>query len=90
MSGGSWEYFFYKIQEVAEKLEGETCDHRNALGVLLNKCAKALHDIEWVDSGDYAPGDELEAIRACFDEIDVKKNSGLQIDDTQRQRSKAY
>jgi hypothetical protein len=25
-----------------------------------------LHDIEWVDSADYAPGDEDEAIRACL------------------------
>jgi hypothetical protein len=27
---------------------------------------KALHDIEWVDSGDYGPGDENKAIRACL------------------------
>ena len=28
--------------------------------------AKALHDIEWVDSADYGPGDDTEAIRACL------------------------
>ena len=28
--------------------------------------AKALHDIEWVDSADYGPGDDTEAICACL------------------------
>ena len=32
---------------------------------LLRIVAKAAHDIEWVDSGDYGPGDEVAAIRAC-------------------------
>ena len=32
----------------------------------LAKVAKALHDIEWVDSGDKSPGDENAAIRACL------------------------
>lgn len=31
---------------------------------LLNLVAEAAHDIEWVDSSDYGPGDEVEAIRA--------------------------
>ena len=31
---------------------------------LLNLVAEAAHDIEWVDSSDYSPGDEVEAIRA--------------------------
>ena len=30
------------------------------------KVAKALHDIEWVDSCDKSPGDENDAIRACL------------------------
>jgi hypothetical protein len=25
-----------------------------------------MHDIEWVDSGDYSDGDEHEAIKACL------------------------
>jgi hypothetical protein len=28
--------------------------------------SKAMHDIEWVDSSDYGPGDEIEAIEAVF------------------------
>lgn len=31
---------------------------------LLRIAARAAHDIEWVDSGDFGPGDEVEAIRA--------------------------
>ncbi len=39
---------------------------RLAFKVHLAKVAKALHDIEWVDSGDKGPGDENDAIRACL------------------------
>lgn len=31
---------------------------------VLRAVAKAAHAVEWVDSGDYGPGDEVEAIRA--------------------------
>ena len=31
---------------------------------LLRAVARAAHDVEWVDSGDYELGDEVEAIRA--------------------------
>lgn len=41
---------------------------RRAFAKHLRKVAKALHDIEWVDSGDCGPGDENEAIRACLSE----------------------
>jgi len=45
-----------------------TCDtiERKAFAAHMIKVAKALHDIEWVDSGDYGPGDDSEAIRACL------------------------
>ena len=39
---------------------------REAFAKHLKLVAKALHDIEWVDSADYGPGDENEAIRACL------------------------
>lgn len=39
---------------------------RRAFAAHLAKVAKALHDIEWVDSGDYGQGDDIEAIRACL------------------------
>jgi hypothetical protein len=39
---------------------------RRAFAKHLAKVAKALHDIEWVDSCDYGPGDENAAIMACI------------------------
>ena len=38
---------------------------RRAFLAHLQLVAAALHDIEWVDSGDCGPGDENAAIRAC-------------------------
>lgn len=37
-----------------------------AFGSHLQKCAKAMHDIEWVDSGDCGDGDEVKAIIAAL------------------------
>lgn len=39
---------------------------RRAFAAHLELVAKALHDIEWVDSCDYGPGDENAAIMACI------------------------
>lgn len=73
MSGGSWDYFYRKVGDVALKLKLEKCVLRKAFGEHLLLVARALHDIEWVDSGDYGNGDELEAIENVlgdnFDEI---------------------
>lgn len=66
MSGGSWGYAYDGLDEVAERLSGSDDAERRALGTLLSRVAKALHDIEWVDSGDYGKGDELAAIRAAL------------------------
>ena len=64
MSGGSMNYLY-------SRLEYDATFHTNtpervALKKHLEKVSKALHDIEWVDSGDYGPGDEYESIRACI------------------------
>jgi len=64
MSGGSMNYLYSKLQ-CGATFETNTPERR-AFMTLLDKVAKALHDIEWVDSGDYGPGDENEAIRACL------------------------
>ena len=66
MSGGSWDYVYWKVEEAAERLQGENCPHRRVLGDRLKLYAKALHDIEWVDSGDLGKGDEMEAIKAAL------------------------
>lgn len=66
MSGGSWDYLYSKINDAATALMTSGIAERRAFGRLLAKCADAMHDIEWVDSCDYGPGDELPAIRAAL------------------------
>ena len=62
MSGGSYEYIYAKVDDVADMIGGTPM--RDAFSAHLKKVAKALHDIEWVDSCDYAKGDEDLAILA--------------------------
>lgn len=62
MSGGSMNYIYQRVGEI--EFSAETAERRAFLDHL-RLVATALHDIEWVDSGDYGPGDESEAIRAC-------------------------
>ena len=65
MSGGSYNYFCYRAEEVANEIR-TTTPLRRAFVTHLKKVAKAMHDIEWVDSGDNSPGDEDAAILNCL------------------------
>ncbi len=60
MSGGSMDYLYCKLD--AATFDDST-PLRRAFRKHLKLVAKALHDIEWVESGDYSPGDEDAAIR---------------------------
>lgn len=67
MSGGSWDYFSDKLEQVADRLLGtelpKSCAaERIALGAMLKKASAALHAIEWVDSCDYGDGDERQPL----------------------------
>jgi hypothetical protein len=64
MSGGSMNYIYSKLEY--EATFAADTPERRAFAKHLKLVAKALHDIEWVDSGDYGPGDENAAIRACL------------------------
>lgn len=70
MSGGSYDYLCFKIDEAANRLtsysDHSDTYHRQKFAELLKLVGKAMHDIEWVDSCDCGPGDEVEAIEACF------------------------
>lgn len=66
MSGGSWEYFYCKMEEVAVRLLYDKNIKRRAFGKLMKNCAVAMHDIEWVDSGDCSKGNEMKAIDKCL------------------------
>lgn len=67
MSGGSYNYAFYKIEELADKIlhKGERTSLRKAFCAHLVKVAAVAKAIEWNDSGD---GDdrEDELIRAVI------------------------
>jgi hypothetical protein len=64
MSGGSMNYIYSRLEYEANFRQDTP--ERRAFAKHLKLVAKALHDIEWVGSGDYGPGDENAAIRACL------------------------
>jgi len=65
MSGGSYNYAYRKIADLADDIR-PTSLLRKAFKSHLRKVAEACHDIELVDSHDARPGDEDEAIRKCL------------------------
>ena len=58
---------FVLVEGMVKSFEHNTPERR-AFAVHLERVAKALHDIEWVDEGHYEIGEENEAIRACIGE----------------------
>jgi hypothetical protein len=64
MSGGSMNYIYSKLEYEANFRQDTP--ERRAFAKHVELVIKALHDIEWVDSGDYRLGDENAAIRACL------------------------
>jgi len=64
MSGGSLDYVCYKLDDAVDSIEKRaTTPLHKAFAAHLKDVSKALHDLEWVFSGDYSDGDEVEAIR---------------------------
>lgn len=77
MSGGSIDYFYAKVEQVADDLEAghlhsdpddeiyESLKHplRTQLAQILRDLAGVLHDIEWSDSGDRMPDAWIHAAR---------------------------
>lgn len=83
MSGGTYNYFYHKLSDFASEIYGQHKNPRRAaFAKLMSICAEAAHDIEWVDSGDYGPGDEHEAIDKVF--------SFLEADPITTQKAAAY
>ena len=69
MSGGHYDYACYTVSVFADMLLPEAnTPLRMAFLKHLRKVEKAMHDIEWVDSGDYTPGDEDAAIKEALGE----------------------
>lgn len=67
MSGGQYDYFCWKIDEVeCTLLHTETDPRRATLKKVLIKLSRAMHDVEWVDSCDYGKGRDYEALDELF------------------------
>jgi hypothetical protein len=64
MSGGSLDYIFSRVEDASEMIR-KNCDTplHKAFARHLLLVSKALHDIEWVMSGDKGEGDDIEAIK---------------------------
>ena len=78
MSGGSLDYVCYKIDDAVDTIEKRaTTTLQKAFAQHLKDVAKALHDLEWVFSGDYGEGDETEALSKVVNkkmELEVATN----------------
>lgn len=80
MSGGSWDYVFGHIGDVADALKNDTTsgdrrplnlteqqiEARHKLGLLIEAVSTALHAVEWVDSDDWSTPADVEAIDRVF------------------------
>ena len=80
MSGGSMDYLYSKIEFGATF--SEDSPERKAFRKHLELVIKALHDIEWVDSGDYGYGRENEAILKCINKTDILEAAKERLDES--------
>lgn len=71
MSGGSYDYAFHRVNDMAHQLAASPDVTRRAFAAHLLLVAEAMHDVEWVDSCDYAPGDEYDSIQAVIGAAEV-------------------
>lgn len=74
MSGGSLDYFYSRVRDIAETIaayQSPALPEHLAFAKHLNLVADALHDLEWMWSGDNAPGDEMPAIHKVISKADV-------------------
>ena len=74
MSGGSLDYVCYKVDDAIDTIEKRaTTVLQKAFAKHLKDVAKALHDLEWVYSGDYSEGQEGESLRKVINkEMELK------------------
>lgn len=64
MSGGALNHGYGQIQILADRIRELTTDQLHLqFADHLDSVATAAHDLEWVLSGDYRAGDEIDAIR---------------------------
>lgn len=66
MSGGSYNYFSFKIDDFISDFKTKDDPRRIAFKELMKLCSQAAYNIEWVDSGDCQRGYENEALDKVF------------------------
>ncbi len=66
MSGGSYNYAWERVEDFVSIIRKKDCPLRRAFAEHMVLVAKAMGDIEMVDSGDYGQGDEIESIQAVL------------------------
>lgn len=76
MSGGSHDYAYSKLEEIADSfyVEPEKDSHlkcRRKVADILRLMSKICHDIEWIDSGDYGE-DDWDEVEKMLDKITLK------------------
>lgn len=81
MSGGSWDYFFYKLSDIADclrdgelpfrdykpSLTKEQQQARKDLAEVIHLLVPALKAVEWTDSDDSC--DDVEEIKKALEKI---------------------
>jgi hypothetical protein len=69
MNGGSMDYLYLKVQDVADGMKQlSSSPHRQRFAEHLQLVAVALKDVEYCDSGDTSENVELRSIEAVFDD----------------------
>lgn len=74
MSGGSLDYFYSRVRDIAETIsayQSPALPEHLAFAKHLNVVADALRDLEWMWSGDTSPGDEMPALHKVISKVDV-------------------
>lgn len=70
MSGGSYNYAFRTVQEMADNLSCSKDTYKKAFSEHLTKVAKAMKAVEWVDSGDWGVLDDKDFILDVIPNLD--------------------
>lgn len=81
MSGGSWDYVCFKIEDAADRLGEDRSAMRRGLGQHMKLIAHAMHEIEWVDSNDKSWPSDRDAIKAVFEDFKEKPELEILIKD---------
>lgn len=78
MSGGSHDYAFQKLLDIADSFHYEEprlkhIEERQKVAKILRIMSEICHDIEWIDSGDMGGEEDWEKVNNNLDRIEIKE-----------------